>query len=37
MQLPSMQIVKKYTGSTDGSADGLISKAAADLATLTGH
>jgi len=34
--LPSMQIVKKYTGSTDGSPDGLVASAKADLATLLG-
>lgn len=37
VDLSTMKIVKKYTGSTDGSADGLISSAEADLATLTGH
>jgi hypothetical protein len=36
VQLPSMTIVKKYTGSTDGSPDGLISTAVADLKTLLG-
>jgi hypothetical protein len=36
VDLSTMKIVKKYTGSTDGSPDGLISSAAADLATLLG-
>jgi hypothetical protein len=37
VDLSTMKIVKKYTGSTDGSPDGLISSAEADLAALTGH
>ena len=36
VDLSTMKIVKKYTGTTDGSPDGLISSAAADLATLLG-
>ncbi len=36
VELPSMKIVKKYTGTTDGSPDGLISTATADLKTLLG-
>ena len=36
VDLSNMKIVKKYTGSTDGSADGLVTNAEADLKTLLG-
>lgn len=34
VDLSTMKIVKKYTGTTDGSPDGLVSSAKTDLAAL---